>query len=295
MVAAILAYSIAGGLLFGIFYALLGLGLNLVFGVLKIVNLAHGDFVMLGAYGAYVAYTYAHVNPLIAIVLEIITFGIVGTLLYYGIVPRLLRSDDPEMLSLILFFGISQAIEAVATFGFGVNTNTLPLNVLGNYSLTLFGQQIPSAWLVSALVSLAALGLLYLFLYRTKLGRATRAVMGSREETMSSGINVNRISALAFGIGLALAGIAGALTPFMLGGIDTSMGVNITVTAFAIIVIGALGNPLGTIIGGLVYGISQMLMQTYLPSWSAMAPFVLLLLILLIRPGGVLGKGARYA
>lgn len=295
MVAAILAYSIAGGVLFGIFYALLGLGLNLVFGVLKIVNLAHGDFVMLGAYGAYVAYTYAHVNPLITILVEIIAFGIVGILLYYGIVPRLLKSDDPEMLSLILFFGISQAIEAIATFGFGVNTDTLNLNVFGNYSLSLFNQQFPAAWLVSALVSLVAMMLLYLFLYRSKLGRATRAVMGSRAETASSGIDVNRISALAFGIGLALAGVAGALTPFMLGGIYTSMGVGITVTAFAIIVIGGLGNPLGTIIGGLVFGISQMLMQTYFPSWSAMAPFVLLLLILLIRPGGVLGKAARYA
>ena len=290
-----LEYSLVGGVLFGIFYALLGLGLNLVFGVLKMVNLAHGDFLMLGAYGAYVAYTYGHINPLITIAIEVVTFGIVGMLLYYGIVPRLLRSSDPEMLSLILFFGVSQAIEALATFGFGVNIDTLPLNLFGNYSLTVHGAGIPVAWLVSSLVSLVMLVLLYLFLYRSKLGRATRAVMGNREETAASGINVNRISALAFGVGLALAAVAGAMTPFMLGGIDTSMGVNITVTAFAIIVIGGLGNPLGTIIGGLVYGLSQMLMQTYLPSWSAMAPFVLLLLILLVRPAGILGKGARYA
>lgn len=295
MVDDILAYSIVGGVLSGIFYALLGLGLNLVFGVLKVVNLAHGDFVMLGAYGAWVAYTYAHVNPLVTIVILAIIFAIIGILLYYGIVPRLLKSDDPEMLSLILFFGISQAIEAIATFGFGVNTQTLNLSVFGNHPLNLFGQSFQTAWWVSVIISFVALALLYLFLYRSKLGRATRSVMGNREETAASGINVNRVSALAFGIGLALAGVAGALTPYMLGGIDTTMGVGITVTAFAIIVIGALGNPLGTIIGGLVYGVSQMLMQSYLPSWSAMAPFVLLLLILLIRPGGILGKGARYA
>lgn len=290
-----LEYSIVGGIVFGIFYALLGLGLNLVFGVLKMVNLAHGDFLMLGAYGAYIAYTYAHINPLITIVIEIVSFGIVGMLLYYSIVPRLLRSSDPEMLSLILFFGISQSIEALATFGFGVNTNTLPLNLFGNYALTVHGAGIPVAWLISSLVSLVILVLLYLFLYRSKMGRATRAVMGSRDETAASGINVNRVSAIAFGIGLALAAVAGALTPFMLGGFNTFMGVNITVTAFAIIVIGGLGNPLGTIIGGLVYGLSQALMQAYLPSWSATAPFVLLLLILLIRPSGVLGGGARYA
>lgn len=291
----ILAYSIIGGVLFGFFYALLGLGLNLVFGVLKIVNLAHGDFVMLGAYGAYVAYTSSHVNPLITILVEIVAFGIVGMALYYGIIPRLLRSQDPEMLSLILFFGVSQAIEALATFAFGQNTQTMNIGIFGNHPLVMFGQQFETAWWVSVLVSGVALALLYAFLYRTKLGRATRAVMGNREETAASGINVNQVSALAFGIGLALAGIAGALTPFMLGGIYTTMGVDITVTSFAIIVIGALGNPLGTIIGGVVYGVSQFLMQTYLPSWSAMAPFVLLLIILIARPGGILGKGARYA
>ncbi|WP_338055141.1 branched-chain amino acid ABC transporter permease [Sulfobacillus harzensis] len=291
----ILAYSIIGGILFGFFYALLGLGLNLVFGVLKMVNLAHGDFVMLGAYGAYVAYSTSHINPLITILAEIVAFGIVGMALYYGIVPRLLKSQDPEMLSLILFFGVSQAIEALATLAFGQNTQTMNPNVFGNHPLVIFGQQFETAWWVSVLVSAVALALLYLFLYRSKLGRATRAVMGNREETAASGINVNRVSAIAFGIGLALAGIAGALTPFMLGGIYTTMGVGITVTSFAIIVIGALGNPLGTIIGGVVYGVAQFLMQSYLPSWSAMAPFVLLLIILLVRPGGILGKGARYA
>nr|WP_207711609.1 branched-chain amino acid ABC transporter permease [Sulfobacillus harzensis] len=295
MVETILAYSIIGGILFGFFYALLGLGLNLVFGVLKMVNLAHGDFVMLGAYGAYVAYSTSHINPLITILAEIVAFGIVGMALYYGIVPRLLKSQDPEMLSLILFFGVSQAIEALATLAFGQNTQTMNPNVFGNHPLVIFGQQFETAWWVSVLVSAVALALLYLFLYRSKLGRATRAVMGNREETAASGINVNRVSAIAFGIGLALAGIAGALTPFMLGGIYTTMGVGITVTSFAIIVIGALGNPLGTIIGGVVYGVAQFLMQSYLPSWSAMAPFVLLLIILLVRPGGILGKGARYA
>lgn len=291
----ILIYAIIGGVLFGIFYALMGLGLNLVFGVLKVVNLAHGDFVMLGAYGAYVAYSSANISPFITIPIEVIAFGIVGFLLYFGIIPRLLKSQDPEMLSLILFFGISQAIEALATLGFGVNIETLPLNAFGNHPLVIFGQDFQTVWWVSVIISAIALFGVYLFLYRSKIGRATRAVMGNREEAAASGISVNKVSAIAFGLGLATAGVAGALTPYMLGGITTTVGVDLTVTAFAIIVIGALGNPLGTIIGGLVYGVSQFLMQTYLPSWSALAPFALLLIILLVRPSGVLGKGARYA
>lgn len=290
-----LLYTLIAGILFGLFYALMGLGLNLVFGVMKIVNLAHGDFLMLGAYGVYIAYTLHGVNPLIAIVFEVLVFLVAGFILYYGLVPRLLQSEDPEMLSLILFFGVSQIIESLAVFAFGINPVTVDLSAFGNAPLTLFGQQFQTAWWVSVLVSLAVLALLYWFLYRSRIGIATRALMGNREEAAASGIDTHRVSALAFGIGLATAGVAGALMPFMLGGIYPTMGVDLTATSFAIIVIGSLGNPLGTILGGLVYGISVMLMQTYMSSWAQMAPFVLLLLILLIRPSGLLGKGARHA
>jgi branched-chain amino acid transport system permease protein len=148
---------------------------------------------------------------------------------------------------------------------------------------------------VSVLVSLVVLAILYWFLYKSRIGVATRALMGNRDETAASGIDTHRVSALSFAIGLATAGVAGALLPFMLGGIYPTMGVNLTVTSFAIIVIGSLGNPLGTILGGLVYGVSVMLMQTYLSSWANIAPFVLLLLILLLRPSGLLGRGARHA
>jgi len=144
-------------------------------------------------------------------------------------------------------------------------------------------------------VSLVCMAGIYLYLYHTRLGIATRAIMGNREEAQSSGINVHRVSALAFGIGLGLAAIAGVLTPFMLGAIYPTMGVDLTITAFAIIVIGSLGNPLGTILGGIIYGLSMMLMETYLPSWSSMIPYVLLILILLVRPSGLLGRRTRNA
>ncbi len=288
-------YTIIAGILFGLFYALMGLGLNLIFGVMKIVNLAHGDFLMLGAYGAYIAYTMYGVNPLITILIEIVVFFIVGILLYYGLVPRLLQSEDPEMLSLILFFGVSQVIEAIAVFAFGISPKTIDLNVFGSAPLTLFGQQFQTFWWVSVLVSLVVLAAIYYLLYQSRIGMAIRALMGSREETAASGIDTHRVSAIVFGVGLATAGVAGALMPFLLGGMYPTIGIDLTVTSFAIIVIGSLGNPLGTILGGLIYGISEMLMQTYLSSWANLAPFVLLLFILLVRPSGLLGKGARHA
>lgn len=288
-------FAVVSGILFGVFFSLMAIGLNFAFGVMKIVNLAHGDFVMLGAFGAYYALGTFGINPFETMIMEIVVFLVVGVGLYYGIIPRLLRSDDPEMLSLILFFGISQVIEALATLAFGTNPVTLPTNALGQLSFQLFGQAFESSWVISFLVSVVAIGLLYVYLYKTKMGIATRAIMANRDEAAASGIDVNRISAIAFGIALVLAAIAGTLTPFMLGGIYPSVGVNLTITSFSIIVIGSLGNPIGTVVGGLVYGLSLLLMQTYLSSWANMVPYVLLILILLIKPSGLLGKGARNA
>ena len=290
-----LSYTIISGILFGIFFGLMGLGLNFIFGVMKIVNLAHGDFIMLGAFGAYLGETVWHVNPILSLILEFFLFVLVGIPLYYGLVPRLLKSRDPEMLSLILFFGLSQTIEALATMAFGNNPETIDATVLGKHPFHLLGQSFQFAWLVGVAVSVVAMAFMYWYLYHTRIGIATRAVMGSREEAQSSGINVHRVSALAFGIGLGLATVAGAMSPFMLGGIFPTMGVDLTAMSFAIIVIGSLGNPLGTILGGLVYGISLMLMQTYLPSWSSMVPYLLLIIILLVRPSGLLGRSVRNA
>jgi branched-chain amino acid transport system permease protein len=290
-----LAYTLIAGLLLGFFFGLMGLGLNFVFGVMKIVNLAHGDFIMLGAFGAYLGQTIWKVNPFVTLVIEFIVFLLVGVPIYYGLIPRLLKSPDPEMLSLILFFGLSQLIEALGTLGFGNNPETIDPSVIGGQPIAIAGQQFPFVWFVGVFVSLACMLGMYLYLYRTRLGIATRAVMGNREEAQSSGINVHRVSAIAFGIGLGLAAVAGVLTPFMLGAIYPTMGIELTITAFAIIVIGSLGNPLGTLLGGIIYGISTMFMQTYLSSWSSMIPYALLIMILLIRPSGLLGRRTRHA
>ena len=114
-------YSLLAGLLFGLYFSLIGLGLNLVFGVMRIVNLAHGDFLMLGAFLAFWLFTLFALNPVPAIVIAFLVFASVGLPLYYLLVPRLLRAKDPEMLSFILFFGLSQVIEAVTTIAFGTS------------------------------------------------------------------------------------------------------------------------------------------------------------------------------
>ena len=135
----------------------------------------------------------------------------------------------------------------------------------------------------------------YLYLYQTRLGYLTRAVMVNREEAIATGIDVHRVSAIAFGVGLALAAVAGVFAPFMLGSITPAMGVDVTVTSFTVIVIGSLGNPLGTVLGGLIYGVSYMFMQSYFSSWANLLPYLLLIAILLVRPSGLLGRQVRRA
>jgi branched-chain amino acid transport system permease protein len=123
----------------------------------------------------------------------------------------------------------------------------------------------------------------------------TRAVMVSREEALATGIDVHRVSAIAFGIGVGLAGLAGVFAPFMLGSVTPAIGPDIDIAAFAVIVVGTLGNPLGTALGGMIYGVSLMLMQTYLTSWANLLPDLMLIAVLLLRPNGLLGRQVRRA
>ena len=306
-----LAYSLMAGLLFGLYFSLIGIGLNLVFGVMRIVNLAHGDFVMLGGFLAFWLFTLYALNPVASVFIAFAVFLLVGLPLYYLLVPRLLRAKDPEMLSFILFFGLSQVIEAVTTIAFGTSERSIP------------GDQ-PGA------VIAAVIGLLCRSSGRERPGRAVRpelpGIVGGKRhrqrlrrparvplslshadrlpdtrgdgQPRGSGRNRHR-RAPCVGVGVwggtGLAALAGVFAPFMLGSITPAMGAEVTVTSFAVIVIGSLGNPLGTVLGGIVYGISYMLMQSYYSSWANLLPYILLIGILLVRPSGLLGRRVRRA
>ncbi|XUM20172.1 branched-chain amino acid ABC transporter permease [Bradyrhizobium oligotrophicum S58] len=307
-----LTYALVAGVLFGLYFSLVGIGLNLVFGVMRIVNLAHGDIIMLGGFIALGVVAFAGVDPLFAVPLAFIVFVLAGLLLYRFLVPRLQGSANPEMLSIILFFGLSQVIEAVTTIFAGTSERSIQSRLLGTVFTTvrvkwlgdkpgpggpirILGQGFPAPWVIAAVTSLIAIGLVYVYLYRTRLGTLTRAVMSRRDEALATGIDVDRVSAAAFGVGLGLAAVAGVFAPFMFGSITPAFGADATVTSFAIVVLGSLGNPLGTALGGIVYGVCYMLVQTYLSSWADLLPYVLLILILLLRPSGLLGRRVRVA
>ena len=286
----LLEYALVSGVLYGLFYGFIGIGLNLLFGVMHLVNIAHGDMVVFGGYLAYSLATSAHVNPLWAIPLSIPLSLVFGFLLYRTTIPRLRRSADTETASLILFFGISQVLEAVATMAYGTNPVTLPS--LGG-PINLFGQDYSSSVVVSAVLSLLALVVLYAYLYRTRLGLVTRAVMVDEGEATASGVRVRLVATSAFMIGVAFAASAGALAAFILGGIDPTSGSALTLTAFTVIIIGSLGNPLGTAVGGVLYGLASSMTQAYATQWTGMVPYALLLIVVLLKPSGLFGGKVR--
>lgn len=289
-------YAIAAGAVFGLYFALVGVGLNLSFGVMRIVNLAHGDFLVLGAFAAFWLFRMAALDPVLVVVASFAVFFVIGIPTYYLLVPRLARSREPEMLSIILFFGLSQTIEAGVGMLFGTTERSIPSRVLGAHApVPLLGSSIPFSWLYASGTAAVMLLGVYLYLYHTRLGRQTRAVMVHREEALAVGIDVERVSAIAFGISAGLAAVAGVFSPFMFGSFSPAMGIHFDLVSFAVIVIGSLGNPVGAVLGGVCYGVSLMLMRTYLSSFADLLPNLVLIGVLMVRPSGLLGRRLRHA
>ena len=280
-------------MLYAAFFSIAALGLNLVFGVMRIVNLAHGDFIAMGSYLAIALAASFGLNPLVSLGAIIPLFFILGIGLYFLLVPRLQKSQDPEMSSFILFFGVSFIIEGIAVDLFGDTYQTLPYSLFSPLHVTIFGSITPTAWVVTALVSVAALVLVYFYLYRTRLGLQTRGIMMNREEAMANGVPINRVSAIAFGFSLALAASAGAFSSLISYPTFPTVGADFTLVSFAIIIIGSLGDPLATIVGAVVFAYAYGYMNIYESNWAALVPFVILIAVILVRPQGLLGRKVR--
>lgn len=288
-------FALMGGVLVGLFYCLMSLGLNLSFGVLRILNVAHGNVVIFTAFLTWELVYALGWNPLTAMGIAAPAAFAAGLATHYLIAPRLGRSTDPEMFSLVFFFGISQALEAIATQAFSSNPRAINQGFMTGAPVSIFGQSYPEVWVVAAITTVPVVLLLAWYLYRTKLGRATQALMSNPQDAQATGINIQRTAAFALAISIVLAAVAGPFVIFVNGSITPSSDVQVTTIAFAVIIIGGLGNPLATVLGGLVYGIAYELVQSYQPSWSDAVPYVLLVLILLVRPSGLLGHAERSA
>lgn len=281
----ILIPSLVDGLLLGFVYGIAAMGLSLIWGVMNVINLAHGPIIALGMFGIYLAFTILGLNPYIALVLVAIAGLILGILIYYVAVHRVI--DAPHLSTLLATFSVNMIIIGIGTAIFTVS----PYNVdfaLGAVDLG----SIRVLWtrVAAALAAVIVTALLYLFLFRTRTGKNIRAVANNRTAAELMGIPSSRVLALSFGIGTMLATIAGGLIatffPFTI-----LAGGGYELRSFVIVVLGGLGNPLGALVGGLILGglegIIPVFMQT---SWVPVIEFVLFVFIILVRPSGLLGS-----
>ncbi|MBE3599269.1 MAG: branched-chain amino acid ABC transporter permease [Limnochordaceae bacterium] len=278
---------VASGLLTGGLYALVGIGLSLIFGVMRVVNFAHGEFLALGMYGALLLFNRWHVDPF-ASVLAILPAGFV---LGYGVERGLLAplARAPEQALILMTVGLGLILSNVLLFAFGAH----PQSIYTAYSTATFhvgGVSLSRALSASFGVTVLVIGLLYYLLLRTELGRAIRATAQNPQAAELQGIDTARIRAVVFGLGVALAAVAGTLMLPILYVIPTIGGV-FTLKAFVVTVLGGMGNVAGAIGGGLLLGLAESLGATYVSSGYRDA-FGLLafLLVLLARPAGLFGK-----
>ncbi|CAM5379665.1 branched-chain amino acid ABC transporter permease [Eoetvoesiella caeni] len=285
----LLIQVLVNGILLGGLYAVMALGLALVWGVLNIVNLAHGAFIMLGAYISWHLYVYASIDPFLGLPITAILMFALGYALQRGLLNLVVRA--PMFNTLLLTFGLEVVLTYLAQLAFSADYRTINPAYAGN-SFQLGALTIPVVRLAAFAVALGLTIGMWLFLLHTRLGRAIRATAQNLVAARLYGVEPRHLYALTFGLGLALAGAAGGLYGTV-SQINPYIGASLTAKSFAISIIGGLDNPLGVLVGGLFLGIVESLTALYIgPTFSDVASFSILILVLIVRPSGLLGKTA---
>lgn len=287
--AASLANVLVSGLLTGLVYGLAALGLSVIFGVVRIVNFAHGEMMVLGMYLAVVLAQRFGLDPLVAapIVAALLFAG--GWALQRGLVNRLLERSEP--MQFILMAGIAMVLVNALLMAFGPDA----VSVQVDYSLDTFAVGpliVDKVRLYAAAAALAATLLLYLFFRFSGPGKAIRAAADNRLGARVVGLNVEGLYALTFGIGAATVGVAGCLMTLIVDA-RPQLAADYTLLSFVIVIVGGLGSPAGALAGGVLIGVSEALAGfLFVPAMKSMVSFALLILVLVLRPQGLLGRRA---
>ncbi len=280
--------TLISGLLLGGIYVVVSVGASLAFGVLEIVNAAHGEFVMLGAYLAYYVAEFTGIDPIFSFPLSFIVFFVVGYLLQKLVVNRIMGA--PLLINLVLFFGFSIAIANAGLLTLGTGYKITSTSISGQ-SFWLGPIAVPITRLVMAAVALGFIYVFFRFLQKTFTGKAIRATFFDRDAASLMGVNVKKIYQITLGISVGTAAVAGTLISSIVALIPV-MGVTYMIYAFVISVIGGMGYLPGTLIGGFLIGVVVQFVNTYLAAeWVFVILFLLLWVLLLVRPKGILGKG----
>jgi branched-chain amino acid transport system permease protein len=279
--------SLLSGILIGGAYALIGVGLTIIFGVMRIINFAHGDLVMLGMYASYFLFTLGHVDPFVSIVFVFPLLFLFGAILQKTVINRVLNALPQNQILLTIGIGL-------------ILSNTMMLLFTSDYriistsyssgSFRLGEISVSTPLLLSFAITGVVTAILYWFLLKTDTGQAIRATAQDRDAAQLMGVNVKRMSVLATGIGAGLAAVAGSLiSPTYY--IFPQVGQPFTLKAFVIVVLGGMGSVMGATVGGILIGATESLAGAYISSGlKDLVVYVLFLLILLFKPAGLFGK-----
>jgi branched-chain amino acid transport system permease protein len=275
------------GLVNGSFYAMLSLGLAVIFGLLNVINFAHGALYMVGAFLAYLGVTSLGLSYWAMLVLAPLAVGVLGVVIERTMLRRLYQLD--HLYGLLLTFGITLLLEGLFRSFFGVSGQTLdvPDKLAGATDLGFMVLPNYRAWVVGA--SLAVCLGTWFTIEKTRLGSLLRAGTENPRLVEAFGVNVPRMVMLTYGFGVALAGLAGVLAAPVIN-VTPLMGSNQIIVVFAVVVIGGMGSILGAIVTGLALGVIEGLTRVFYPEGSEVVVFVVMVIVLLLRPAGLFGK-----
>jgi len=288
MDAVLLAQGALNGVMLGLSYALVALGLNLIFGIMRIVNFAHGEMFMLGGYVAFYLFGTFGINYFVTLALAVGIVGFIGVILEKFIFRPLTRRPEVAMTSLIAAVGLAWVFQMLAVICFGELDKDIPTAFKG--IIRLGGVVLTWERFVAIMLGVALVVLLNLFLIKTKFGKAIRAVAEDKEAAALQGIQVNRISALSFGIGSGLAAAAGVIITSIFV-VNPSIGGDVILKAFLVVILGGMGSTSGAMLGGLLLGFIESYGGLFfsVPVVSVIT-FALIIMILIVRPQGLLGR-----
>jgi branched-chain amino acid transport system permease protein len=285
-----LVQNLVFGILVGALYGLAAVGLSLVFGVTKILNVAHGELLMFGGYASFWAVTLLGIDPFLSLIPAVMFLAVIGYILYKLIFSRLVKLDESVKIqnTLLVGFGLSLILQNIALRLWSADSRGITTFYSG-WAVTSFGIRFPIVRVASLAIALVTLLALELFLRRTYTGKALRATVENWEAATLMGIDTQRVYMLAFVMGASLAAIAGTLVSVGYS-IDPMMGLNWTLTSLIVMVLGGLGSIIGTFVGGIVLGVTQSLTGFLLSqSYREVVGLVLFLLVLVFRPQGLFG------
>ena len=282
------------GISLGSVYAIIALGYTMVYGIAKMLNFAHGDVIMVGAYIVLTCVTGAGLNPIVAIIIATIACTIFGVVIE-GVAYRPLRNAASPLAVLITAIGVSYLLQNLALLIFGSNTKSFP-EVIKLPNLKLAGGKltITGTTILTIVLCIVIMAGLMLFINKTKAGQAMLAVSEDKGAAQLMGINVNKTISMTFAIGSALAAIAGVLLCSAYPSLTPYTGSTPGIKAFVAAVFGGIGSVPGALIGGIILGIIEILGKAYISSQLADAiVFAVLIVVLLVKPTGILGKNIQ--